>query len=175
MMQGDKSKPFVLDTSAMYNGTDYPADAILFSTPKVVSEVKHVYRSSRAELFVDTRLKIIEPAARSVEKVVEVAKKNGDIARLSPADIEVLSLAYELNAVVITEDYSIQNTASGLGVEFRSLYIPRIASYIEWTLVCESCRGESCSREERVCRICGGRMITVKKKSRPISDSRRGQ
>jgi UPF0271 protein len=175
MMHDDRTKPFVLDTSAMYNGTDYPADTVLYSTPMVVDEVKRVYRSNRAELFVDTRLKIIEPDRRSVGKVVEAARKNGDIARMSPADIEVLSLAYELNAVIITEDYSIQNTASALGVEFRSLYIPRIASYVEWTLICESCRRESDSKEEKVCRICGGKMITVRKKSRPIADSGSGQ
>lgn len=163
-----EKKPLVLDTSAIYNGTDYPADTVLYATPQIVSEVRRVYRSDRAEFFIDTRLTVMMPSSDSMKAVRGKAEENGDIARLSEPDLEILSLAYELGAILVTEDYSIQNTASALGVEYRSLYIPRISSYVQWEIVCKACGLISLTRGEKECRICGGKLITRRKKTRPV-------
>ncbi|MBX8631488.1 MAG: hypothetical protein J9259_03070 [Thermoplasmata archaeon YP2-bin.285] len=165
-------KVLVLDTSAMYSGTDYPPDAVLYTTPDIVSELRRVYRSSRTEFFVDTRLTVKMPRQSSIEMVREMAKKNGDIARLSPEDIDVLSLAFELKATIVTEDYSIQNTASALGIEYISLYIPAINDYVEWNVICVSCGHVAEDATQKECRICGGRNITKRRKSRSVRDAR---
>ncbi len=161
-------KKLVLDTSAIYNGTDYPAGTVLYATPQIVSEVRKVYRTERAEFFVESRLTVLMPSPGSMRTVRMKAEENGDIARMSEADLEILSLAYELHATIVTEDYSIQNTASALGLDYRSLYIPRISSYVQWEIVCRGCGSTSHARDEKECRICGGRLVTKRKKTRPI-------
>ncbi len=159
---------FVLDTSAIYNATDYPADSILYSTPLVVRELRRVYRTERAELFVQSRLRITEPGRASSEWIRKKAVESGDITRLSPTDLEVLSLAKELRAVLVTEDYSMQNIAGAAGIEFRSLYLPPIKDYVEWELKCMSCGTVSATKDAKECMICGGKLITRRRKSRPI-------
>lgn len=165
---GTEEKMLVLDTSAIYNGTDYPAGTVLYATPQIVTEVRKVYRTERAEFFIISRLTVLMPSSESMKAVRTKAEENGDIARLSEADLEILSLAYELHAVIVTEDYSIQNTASALGVEYRSLYIPRINNYVQWEIVCKGCGSTLQTRNDKECRICGGKLITKRKKSRPI-------
>lgn len=159
---------FVLDTSAIYSATDYPPEAVLYSTPMVVRELRRVYWTERAEIFVESRLRITEPAAKSVGRIREIALESGDIARLSPTDIEVLSLAYELGAVLLTEDYSMQNIAEAAGISFRSLYLPPIKDFVEWELRCTSCGTAAGKGDGKECRICGGKLVTRRKKSRPL-------
>ena len=55
-----------------------------------------------------------------------------------------------------------------LGVEYRSLYIPRINNYVQWEIVCKGCGSTLHTRNDKECRICGGKLITKRKKSRPI-------
>lgn len=166
--EGRRETVYVLDTSAIYNATDYPADKTLYSTPQVVRELKRVYRTERAELFVQSRLRIVEPDRKSLKRIREKAEETGDITRLSQTDMEVLALALELGAVLVTEDYSMQNIAEAAGIEFLSLYLPPIRDYVEWELKCISCGAVSSEREARECRICGGRLITRRRKSRPV-------
>ena len=161
---------YVLDTSAIYSATDYPAENVLYSTPMVIRELRRVYRTERAELFVQTRLRIVEPGRDNVDWIKRKAEQTGDIARLSPTDIEVLSLARELRAILVTEDYSMQNIAEAAGIEFTSLYLPRIKDYIEWDIKCISCGAISEEKDAKECRICGGRLITRRRKSRPIRE-----
>lgn len=161
---------FVLDTSAIYSATDYPANTVLYSTPMVIRELRRVYRTERAELFVQTRLRIVEPGRDNVDWIRKKAEQTGDIARLSPTDIEVLSLARELGAVLVTEDYSMQNIAEAAGIEFTSLYLPPIKDYVEWDIKCVSCGAISEEKDAKECRICGGRLITRRRRSRPIRD-----
>lgn len=167
--QARMGETYVLDTSAIYNATDYPADKVLYSTPQVVKELRRVYRSERAELFVESRLRIVEPSKKSIESIRKVAEQTGDITRLSQTDIEVLSLAWELGAVLVTEDYSMQNISEAADIEFRSLYLPPIKEYVEWELKCLSCGAVSVEKEARECRICGGRLITRRRRSRRIT------
>ncbi len=161
---------YVLDTSAIYNATDYPADITLYSTPGVLRELRRVYRTERAELFVETRLRIAEPARGSIEKVREIARRSGDISRLSPTDIEVLSLAVEMGALLVTEDYSMQNIAEAAGIGFISLYLPPIREFVEWELRCLSCGAPAEGSGAKECRICGGKLITRRRRSRPLRE-----
>lgn len=166
---GSGSQVYVLDTSAIYSATDYPADIVLYSTPQVVRELRRVYKSERAELFIESRLRIVQPMRGSIEKITKKARETGDIARLSPTDIEVLSLAAQLHAVLVTEDYSMQNIAEASGIRFKSLYLPPIKDYVEWELKCVSCGAVSNEKDAHECRICGGKLITRRKRSRRIS------
>ena len=163
-----EGRAYVLDTSAIYSATDYPADIMLYSTPMVVRELRRVYKSERAELFVESRLRIVEPLKESIEKIQKKAGETGDISRLSPTDIEVLSLAAELDAILVTEDYSMQNIAEASGIRFKSLYLPPIKDYVEWELKCVSCGAVAGEKDSHECRICGGKLITRRKKSRRI-------
>jgi len=159
---------YVLDTSAIYNATDYPAGITLFTSPEVLNELRRVYKSERAELFIAARVSVVSPSESSINAVTEKAKETGDIARLSRTDVEVLSLAFELGACIITEDYSIQNTACALGVSYTSLYIPPIKEFREWIVVCSSCGTRSTDGKSTICPVCGGRLHTRKKRERRL-------
>ncbi|HEX69286.1 MAG TPA: hypothetical protein ENG10_03210, partial [Candidatus Bathyarchaeota archaeon] len=57
---------------------------------------------------------------------MQQSKRTGDFKYLSQADIEVLALALQLknsgeNPTVVTDDYSMQNVANKLGIEFSPL------------------------------------------------------
>jgi UPF0271 protein len=155
---------YVLDTSAIYNATDYPSWMLLYSTPGVIRELRRVYREQRAEFFVTARLNIISPARESIEAVNAAAQKTGDINRLSPVDVEVLAASYELHGVLITDDYSMQNTAETMGIQFSPLHLPPIKDVRKWVLKCRSCGALYDDNTLRECRVCGGRLVTVTRK-----------
>ena len=88
------------------------------SPPGVVAELRK-YDDPRLRYWEDLMV-VTEPSSASLAQVRDAAKGTGDDARLSPTDIEVLALAMELKAVLLTDDYSIQNLARVIGVQYRA-------------------------------------------------------
>ncbi|MEM3851922.1 MAG: hypothetical protein QXP70_02870 [Methanomassiliicoccales archaeon] len=158
--QKAQNEQYVLDTSAIYNATNYPPNMVLYSTPGVLNELHRVYKEQRAMLFVAARLNIVSPRKSSREAVDRAARKTGDISRLSPVDREVLAASYELDAVLVTDDYSMQNTANALGIRFTSLHLPRIKNVREWVLKCRGCGAKYEDSTLLECRVCGGKLVT---------------
>lgn len=158
-----EEKHFVLDTSAIYNATDYPTGMLLYSTPGVLRELRRVYREERAGLFVAARLQIFTPCKKSIEAVREAARRTGDISRLSPVDVEVLAASHEIRGVLVTDDYSMQNTARSMGIEFVPVNLPPIRDLREWRLRCKSCGATYPSADMKECAVCGGKLVTVRK------------
>lgn len=68
----------------------------LLTVPSVLSEIKDRDTRSRVELTLLPFLTIKMPSPASIKVITEFAKKTGDLAVLSTPDIQVLSLAYEL-------------------------------------------------------------------------------
>ncbi|AFK22759.1 type II toxin-antitoxin system VapC family toxin [Pyrococcus sp. ST04] len=125
----------VLDSSVFIQGIDVEG----YTTPKVVEEIKD--RESRVfleGLIASGKVKIVEPSKESVKKVKSVARETGELEELSEADIEVLALAYELRAIVFSDDYNVQNVASFLGLKFKTTK-RGIKRKIKWVYVCIGC------------------------------------
>jgi UPF0271 protein len=105
-------------------------------------------------------LRVKSPSDSYVEKVSEASGKVGDVF-LSWADRQVLALALELkdtglNPQIVTDDYSIQNVANLVGVEFTSLMTYGIRYRFYWIKYCPAChRKYRSSFQHEHCEICG--------------------
>ena len=66
------------------------------------------------------------PSQEFLNQAKTASNKVGDSFKLSETDIELLALALELkstgyNPQIVSDDYSIQNVATQLGIEFLAL------------------------------------------------------
>lgn len=90
-------------------------------------------------------LRIVEPDASFVNKVKEYSTEIGDVRNLSDADRQVLAVALQLKEdgevpIIISDDYSIQNVAARLGIEYHPLATFGIRYRFQWLLYCPACR-----------------------------------
>ena len=124
---------YVMDTSAILSGKDFSADFELYTSPMIFDELKFGRMKRRLDYLVESGLKVISPGKVTIETVRKCAQKTGDIARVTEADIEILSLAMELNAVLLTDDYSIQNLAAMLNVNYQGIAQEGITKKSKWS------------------------------------------
>ena len=85
----------------------------------------------------NAKILVKRPAEESLKRVEECAIQVGDSFFLSETDKHVLALALELKTTdcdpqIVTDDYSIQNVAKRLGIEFTSLATFGIRRIVEW-------------------------------------------
>jgi UPF0271 protein len=93
------------------------------------------------------KLAVKAPAEEFLSRVEDAAVRVGDTFFLSETDKQILALALELKAAtcnpqIVTDDYSIQNVAAQLGIEFASLATFGIRRVLEWVRYCPACRRE---------------------------------
>lgn len=161
--------PFVLDASALLAGKDILLEE-MFCTPHVLEEVNGKDPTPQLMLMIETRVEVRPPSDESVMKVNEAAGRTGDAKRLSPADVGVVALAIDLEATIITDDYSIQNVANELGLDYSGLSFPDIKKKIEWGYRCVGC-GKRFEEPMDECPICGSRIKTTPKSTSRISSA----
>jgi len=107
------------------------------------------------------RLKIQTPAKVFIDEVKTSATAIGDAFWLSETDIQVLALALQLKMqgcmpLVATDDYSIQNVARHLGIEFAPLATFGIRSVLRWVRYCPACRRKyPADYKSKRCQVCG--------------------
>lgn len=158
-------KGYVLDTSVLYYGKDLPADHELVTSPGVVRELEREEMGQRLELLLATRLRVLSPSKRSIARVEDEAGRTGDSTRLSDTDKEILALAMELGYILMTDDYSIQNLATVLGVPYRGLDQKGITKVLEWESRCTGC-GKVLGAEAKECDVCGSPTKVRRKRSK---------
>jgi rRNA maturation endonuclease Nob1 len=101
-------KKLVLDTSALFSMEQLPGDSEAFVTPGVIKELER-YKDRRAILWGDL-LRVSDASKANLAKVKKAASETGDSTRISPTDAEVIALALDLEAELLTDDYSVQNS-----------------------------------------------------------------
>jgi len=152
---------YILDTSAILSGKIHGSG--LAAPPGVVNEIKKGGRAWRMlEYLKAAGLKIISPPDYSINEIRKAAEKTGDAANLSEADIEVLALAHYLKATLLTDDYSIQNVAKEIGVEYKGMMEEGIKEKFQWKYRCKSC-GRYYNKFLPSCPICGGEIKRVRR------------
>jgi UPF0271 protein len=134
-----------------------------YTTPGVIDEIRRGPVARSLELAVEVSLTVMEPGDGAKLKIEETAKKTGDVGRLSGTDKEILALAWELNATVVSDDFSVQNVAAVLGLKTES-QIDGIRKVITWTYRCRGC-GKFFDEKQPDCPICGSGVRQVPKKS----------
>jgi UPF0271 protein len=110
------------------------------------------------------RLMVRTPRNSFLQEVNEASRKVGDVRYLSEADLQVLALALELKRAgfhpfIVTDDYSIQNVANQIGVNFTSLVTYGIKFRFNWILYCPACyRKYPSDYKFKSCEVCGTKL-----------------
>jgi UPF0271 protein len=154
----------VLDTSAFLAGYDpFAASTEQVTVPKVEEEI---LRNSMVKMRFQTavesgKVKVRGPTQEFSVAAKASASKVGDSFKLSEADMQLLSLALELKEQgytpqIVTDDYSIQNVAKELGIEFLALATFGIKRLLEWIRYCPAChKPYPANSKFKECQICG--------------------
>lgn len=164
-LNSKKNQLLILDTSAFVGGFDPFSirDKILYSVPLVREELsKFPQLKMRHDSASDLgRLRVVEPDYDFILKIREFSKETGDLNFLSDADKQILGLALQLRTnistpIIITDDYSIQNVARNIGIEYSSLITSGIRSYLKWEIYCPACyRRYASDHMPMLCEFCG--------------------
>ncbi len=154
----------VLDTSAFLAGYDpFSVGDEQVTVPKVEEEI---LRNSMIKLRFQTavesgKVKVKAPTQEFIAAAKTSASNVGDSFKLSEADMQLLALSLEYKAQgytpqIVTDDYSIQNVAKQLGIEFLALATFGIKRLLEWIRYCPACHRQypaDCKSKE--CLVCG--------------------
>jgi len=148
----------VLDASALLTGRQFPGD--LLTVPGVLRELHRHGMTPQLEAVLGTQVRVVTPEAAALERVRAASESTGDAHRLSPTDRELLALALEEEATLVSDDYSIQNLARTLGVPYEPVLTPGIRETWTWTYRCTGC-GRTWPEWHEECPICGAALRTA--------------
>jgi UPF0271 protein len=154
----------VLDTSAFLAGFDpFSISEEQYTIPMVKDEImKGSMTWVRFKTAVENgKLKVKTPDKTFLDEAKKSAKIIGDTFFLSKTDLQILALALELKTrgyfpIIATDDYSIQNVANQLGIEFASLSTFGIRFRLQWVRYCPAChRRYPADYKSKKCEVCG--------------------
>jgi UPF0271 protein len=123
------------------------------------------------------KLKVKAPSEEFLTRVKASAITVGDSFFLSETDMQILALASELKAAgynpqIVTDDYSIQNVATQMGIEFASVATFGIRRLLEWVRYCPACHREyPADYGSTKCAVCG---TELKRKPRKTAKNLKG-
>ncbi|MFX1449327.1 MAG: phosphotransferase [Promethearchaeota archaeon] len=159
-----KDKVLILDASAFLGGYNPNIISILqYTIPEIFEEVKTSSVKSLMDISVATgKLQIYSPSSQNIEEVKKIGKKSGDSFVLSEVDIKILALALEtqreknLNPILVTDDYAMQNIAHKLKINFKPVLEKGIQDLIKWKIYCPGCKSSFKSiPKTKICPNCG--------------------
>ena len=162
----------VLDTSAFLAGFDpFSITEEQYTIPMVKEEIMEGSMLwVRFKTAVESgKLKVKTPEKTFLDEVKKSANIIGDTFFLSETDFQILALALELKThgyspLIATDDYSIQNVANQLNIEFAPLATFGIRFRLQWIRYCPAChRRYPADYKSRKCEVCG-----TKLKRKPI-------
>lgn len=159
----DMVRVLLLDASAFILGYDASeGDLEHYTVPSVRDEVRDDLQRIRLENAIkDGRIRLISPSSESTAQVKSVISELGESNALSETDKELLALGLQLKEeghqpTVVSDDYSVQNVATRLGLSFKGLGTPGIKRVFEWIIYCPGCRKQFQEYQpDGVCPICG--------------------
>ena len=149
----DLENIYVVDTSAIMSRRIDMLNRKLVFPSSVLEEISKG-KLRRLLDAVSPEINVYTPSKESRRNVVSFATKSGDITVLSDTDIDVIALALELKATIITDDYAIENVAEFMGIPYVGSDLKPIQSKIKWAFRCTGC-GKFYSSDIDTCRICG--------------------
>ncbi|HVX03065.1 MAG TPA: NOB1 family endonuclease [Nitrososphaera sp.] len=158
-----------LDASAFYSGIAFLSGAAkCVTTSAVFEEIKHVKAAALDALVQAGYLRVIDPDSKSIDMVFAAAKRTGDSARLSPADVSILALALERKAVLASDDYAVANVAATLRVKVAPSSGKGIRETRRYIAYCSAC-GKAFAPEKQECPLCGNRLKRRYKKKKAVT------
>ncbi len=154
----------VLDTSAFLAGFDpFSISEDQATVPQVEEEIKSNSMTwVRFKIAVENgKVNVKSPSEDALNRVKASANKIGDTFFLSKTDLQVLALALDFKAKgftpqIVTDDYSIQNVATQMEIDFVSLATFGISRLLEWMRYCPACHREyPADYNSKECTVCG--------------------
>jgi UPF0271 protein len=156
----------VVDTSSFFYGFQMDGRNEYFTTYSVLDEVRGKTMKRELELRMDL-FKLFEPSQSSIEKVRNVARETGDLDQLSVTDIELIALAVDKGAFLLSNDLAIQNVCMKVGVKYLTFSGKQIKTEIEWAYRCIGC-GREFEKYHDDCPYCGSELKRYPKRRRAI-------
>ena len=169
----------LLDSSAILNdyGFSFDPKRKYAITSRIVAEL----RDLRSRMMLDNALmlrlvSITDPCPLSLQKIIDFVASKG-FERLSNADLSLLALAKELKQkkekiLLVSDDYSIQNTCKLLGIPFKPAIQGRIRETIVFDKYCPGCNKRYKRSFKGNCERCGTRLKTRRK---PQKQAKKGK
>lgn len=145
---------YVADSAVFIMG--YPVEStLLITVQSVVNELKSSEAAMRFELAREGGARVEAPQPDMIEDVLIMAKHTRDVEELSTTDIEILAKALERkdNAILLTDDYAVQNVAVMLGIDVKPVVQEKIHDILIWEKQCVGCRKRF--DEGDICPVCG--------------------
>ncbi|WP_175266708.1 hypothetical protein [Acidiplasma cupricumulans] len=71
--------------------------------------------------------------------------------------MDIIALALQFNAIIITDDYAIQNVASRLKIKYSGASINEIKREIRWLYRCTGCH-KIYNEDIKECPVCGHKL-----------------
>ena len=172
-----KVRKYILDTSAIFSGKPIDfRDSELITTPEVSNEISPGGRDyQNFQYLIEKGLKVLKPRNNVIDEVEEISNKTGDKNRLSKTDVEVLALALELSRqgnfeiIIVSDDYSIQNVANNLNLNFESFSQAGITKRFKWDCRCRGC-GKKFKDSIKICPICGAETKSIVSNKKVINN-----
>lgn len=149
----------VLDASALLTGRQFPGE--LLTVPGVLREVRRHGLTPQLEAILETQVRVLSPAEEALGRVRAASEGTGDAPRLSPTDRDLVALALETGATLVTDDYSIQNLCRALVVPYESVLMPGIKETWQWSYRCTGC-GRTWPDWHAECPVCGSALRTAR-------------
>ena len=162
-----RKRVIVLDTSAFLAGFDpFSLSVEQVTVPKVEEEIRRnsIINTRFRTAIENGKLEVKAPRPEFLNNVKVIADKLGDWHLLSEADTQLLALALELKAEgntpqIVTDDYSIQNVAAQMDIEFLVLATFGIKRLLEWIRYCPACHREYPTNfSSKACLVCGTKL-----------------
>ena len=146
---------FVLDSVAFL--TRRHPQGELLTVPGVEPElVNRRSREYHAQLAA-AGMQVAVADAPSQELVAAAAQETGDAGVLSPVDSQLLALALERDATLITDDFAMQNVAASLGIAWLPVETDGIAKQLRWRWSCSGCQ-QRWDEPHGECPTCGSEL-----------------
>ncbi len=157
-MEQDTQEIYVLDACVFLSprNREYLNEPCM-TTYHVVNELKSMAAQITLDIFLKHGLVVTEPSRKSMQEVEMISKNNNE--KISQADISILALAKELrgkgkNAIVVTDDYAVQNLCSILKIPYKGIEKEGIREELRWIKKCSVC-GRRVKND--VCEHCGSK------------------
>ncbi len=162
----------VLDTAALLH---WPPQRLAggVCAPSQVQELERL-SPARALLIESADLVWRSVSAIALERAKTCAKATGDLPRLSDVDLDVLALALEADAVLVTDDYRLQNAYQHAGGSVESVANAPAKQVWIWEQRCTGCGASSsisgdASRSKSGqlgdCEVCGSPVMIKRRRS----------
>ena len=159
----------VLDTSALISWPLSELNGSMIVNSQIAELEK--FSPARAQIIQSLGLIISEPSRDSISEVSKLAVETGDMSGISQTDLSLVALAYSKGAVLVTDDYRMQNLAEKLEMEWMAVVMEGISGTWEWELRCIGCgtvfhspeKPSHKKREIEECMNCGSSLRLRKK------------